>query len=40
MDIKVTETAKSRLYDMGISDNIFLRIGVKSRVQEILTMQY
>ena len=30
MDIKVTETAKSRLYDMGISDEIFLRIGVRS----------
>ena len=30
MDIKVTETAKSRLYDMGVSDNVFLRIGVKS----------
>ena len=30
MDIKVTETAKSRLHDMGISDDIFLRIGVRS----------
>ena len=26
----MTETAKSRLYDMGISDEIFLRIGVRS----------
>ena len=30
MDIKVTETAKSRLYDMGVSDDVFLRIGVRS----------
>lgn len=30
MDIKVTETAKSKLYDMGVSDDIFLRIGVSS----------
>ena len=30
MDIKVTETAKSKLYDMGVSDNVFLRIGVRS----------
>ena len=30
MDIKVTEMAKSRLDDMGISDEVFLRIGVKS----------
>ena len=30
MDIKVTETAKSRLHDMGISNDIFLRIGVRS----------
>ena len=30
MDIKVTETAKSRLHDMGISDDVFLRIGVRS----------
>ncbi len=30
MDIKVTDTAKSRLHDMGVSDKIFLRIGVKS----------
>ena len=30
MNIKVTEKAKSKLYDMGISDNVFLRIGVKS----------
>tara|TARA_B110000014_G_scaffold229004_1_gene189659 strand:- start:817 stop:1176 length:360 start_codon:yes stop_codon:yes gene_type:complete len=30
MDIKVTETAKSKLYDMGISSEVFLRIGVKS----------
>jgi len=30
MDIKVTETAKSKLYDMGVSDEIFLRIGVRS----------
>ena len=30
MDIKVTEKAKLRLHNMGISDEIFLRIGVKS----------
>ena len=30
MDIKVTETAKSRLHEMGISDDVFLRIGVRS----------
>mgnify|MGYP006109842711 FL=1 len=30
MDIKVTEKARLRLHDMGISDEIFLRIGVKS----------
>ena len=30
MDIKVTETAKSRLHDMGILDDVFLRIGVRS----------
>ena len=30
MDIKVTETAKSKLYDMGVSEDIFLRIGVSS----------
>ena len=30
MDIKVTEKAKLRLHNMGVSDEIFLRIGVKS----------
>ena len=30
MDIKVTEKARLRLHDMGVSDEIFLRIGVKS----------
>ena len=30
MDIKVTEMAKSRLHEMGVSDDVFLRIGVKS----------
>jgi iron-sulfur cluster assembly protein len=30
MDIKVTKMAKSRLHDMGVSDDVFLRIGVKS----------
>ena len=30
MDIKVTETAKLKLFDMGVSDNVFLRIGVSS----------
>ena len=30
MDVKVTEKAKSRLHDMGISDEVFLRIGVTS----------
>ena len=30
MDIKITEKAKQRLHDMGISDKIFLRIGVRS----------
>ena len=30
MDIKVTEMAKSRLDNMGVSDEVFLRIGVKS----------
>ena len=30
MDIKITEKAKQRLYDMGVSDKIFLRIGVRS----------
>jgi len=30
MDIKVTDTAKSKLYDMGVSDTVFLRIGVSS----------
>ena len=30
MDIKVTENAKSKLYEMGVSGKMFLRIGVKS----------
>ena len=30
MDIKVTENAKSKLYEMGVSEETFLRIGVKS----------
>ncbi len=30
MDIKVTDKAKTQLLDMGISDEIFLRIGVSS----------
>ena len=30
MNIKVTEKARLRLHDMGVSDEIFLRIGVKS----------
>ena len=30
MDVKVTEKAKSRLHDMGVSDEVFLRIGVTS----------
>ena len=30
MDIKVTEAAKVKLYDMGVSEDTFLRIGVKS----------
>ena len=30
MDIKVTENAKSNLYEMGVSEETFLRIGVKS----------
>tara|TARA_B100000586_G_C20089595_1_gene419448 strand:- start:1164 stop:1520 length:357 start_codon:yes stop_codon:yes gene_type:complete len=30
MDVKVTERAKSRLHDMGVSDDVFLRIGVTS----------
>ena len=30
MDIKVTEAAKVKLYEMGVSKNTFLRIGVKS----------
>ena len=31
MDIKVTEAAKEKLYEMGISEDTFLRIGVKSK---------
>lgn len=30
MDIKVTENAKSKLYEMGVCEETFLRIGVKS----------
>ena len=30
MDVKVTDRAKSRLHDMGVSDEVFLRIGVTS----------
>ena len=30
MDIKVTKNAKSKLYEMGVSEEMFLRIGVKS----------
>ena len=30
MNIKVTEKARLRLHDMGVSDEIFLRIAVKS----------
>ena len=30
MDVKVTEKARSRLHDMGVSDEVFLRIGVAS----------
>ena len=30
MDIKVTENDKSKLYEMGVSEETFLRIGVKS----------
>ena len=30
MDIKVTENGKSKLYEMGVSEETFLRIGVKS----------
>ena len=30
MNIKVTEKAKLRLHNMGVSDKIFLRIGVRS----------
>ena len=30
MDIKVTENAKLKLYEMGVSKETFLRIGVKS----------
>ena len=30
MDVKVTERARSRLHDMGVSDEVFLRIGVTS----------
>ena len=30
MDVKVTDRAKSKLHDMGVSDEIFLRIGVTS----------
>ena len=30
MDIKVTEAAKAKLYEMGVSEDTFLRIGVKS----------
>ena len=30
MDIKITENAKSKLYEMGVSEETFLRIGVKS----------
>ena len=30
MDIKVTESAKSKLDEMGVSEKTFLRIGVKS----------
>ncbi len=30
MDIIVTESAKSKLFEMGVSEETFLRIGVKS----------
>ena len=30
MDIRVTESAKSKLFEMGVSEDTFLRIGVKS----------
>ena len=30
MDVKVTEKARTRLHDMGVSDEVFLRIGVTS----------
>ena len=30
MDIIVTESAKSKLFEMGVSEDTFLRIGVKS----------
>ena len=30
MDIKVTEAAKVKLYEMGVSEDTFLRIGVTS----------
>ena len=30
MNVKVTDRAKSKLHDMGVSDEIFLRIGVTS----------
>ena len=30
MDIKVTENAKLKLHEMGVSEQTFLRIGVKS----------
>ena len=30
MDIRVTESAKLKLFEMGVSEDTFLRIGVKS----------
>ena len=30
MDVKVTEKAKAQLLDMGVSDDVFLRIGVRA----------
>ena len=30
MDIRVTESAKLKLFEMGVSEHTFLRIGVKS----------
>ena len=30
MDVKITEKAKAQLLDMGVSDDVFLRIGVRA----------